>query len=79
MVQPVVLRDLMEGPVQPWQALVWAKHSPPPYARDLPLLHTLGPSHTLLQINLFYEDLEGEYRGGVVEEEQENEGGDASI
>ena len=39
----------------------------------------LGPSHTLLQISPYYEDLDGEYRGGVVEEEQENEGGDVSI
>ena len=70
----------MEGPVRPWQVLVWAEHSPLPYSRDLPLLHTLGPSHVLLQIGLHYEDLDGEYRGGgVVEEEIENEGEDASI
>ena len=69
----------MEGPVRPWQVLVWAETSPPPYTRDLPLLHTSGPSHTLLQIGPYYEDLDGEYRGGVMEEEQENEGGDASI
>ena len=79
MVQPAVLRDLMEGPVQPWQVLVWAEHSPPPYTPDLPLLHTSGPSHTLLQIGPYYEDLDGEYRGEVGEEEQENEGGDASV
>ena len=78
-VQPAVLRDLMEGPVRPWQVLVWAEHSPPPYTRDLPLLHTSGLSHVLLQVGPYYEDLDGEYRGGVVEEEQENEGGDASI
>ena len=78
-VQPAVLRDLMEGPVRPWQVLVWAEHSPPPYTHDLPLLHTSGPSHTLLQIGPYYEDLDSEYRGGVVEEEQENEGGDASV
>ena len=80
MVQPAILRDLMEGPVRPWQVLVWAEHSPPPYSWDLPLLHTSRPSHMLLQISLYYEDLDGEYRGGVVEErEEENEGGDASI
>ena len=79
MVQPAVLRGLMEGPVRPWQALVWAEHSPPPYSQDLPLLHISGPSHTLLQIGPYYKDLDGEYRGGVVEEEQENEGGDVSI
>ena len=78
-VQPAVLRDLMEGPVQPWQVLVWAEHSPPPYSIDLPLLHMSRPSHTLLQISPHYVDIDGEYGGGVVEDEQENEGGDASI
>ena len=78
-VQLTVLRDLMEGPVRPWQVLVWAEQSPPPYTQDLPLLHTMGPSHVLLQVGPYYKDLDGEYRGGVVEEEQENEGGDASI
>ena len=38
-----------------------------------------GPSHVLLQIGLSYVDLEGEYSGGVIEEEIENEGGDASV
>ena len=78
-VQPAVLRELMEGPVRPWQVLVWAEHSPPPYTQDLPLLHTTGPSHVLLQVGPYYKDLDGEYRGGVVEEEQENEGGSASL
>ena len=77
-VQPAILRDLMEGPVQPWQALVWAEHSPPEYSQDLPLLHTTGPSHVLLQVGLYYKDLGGEYRGGGVEEER-NEGGDVSL
>ena len=79
LVQPAILRDLMEGPVRPWQVLVWAKHSPPLYTQDLPLLHMTGPSHVFLQVGPYYEDLDGEYRGGVVEEEQENESGDASI
>ena len=39
-----------------------------------------GPSHVLLQISPYYEDIDGEYRGGgVVEEVEENEGGGASI
>ena len=67
LVQPAVLRDLMEGPVQPWQCLVWAEHSSPEYSQDLPLLHTSGPSHVLLQIGPYCEDLDGEYRGGGVE------------
>ena len=59
---------------------MWAEASPPPYTRDLPLLHTSGPLHVLLQVGPYYEDIDGEYRGGVMEEVDEgNEGGDASI
>ena len=79
-VQPAVLTTLMEGPIRPWQALVWAEHSPPPYSRDLPDLHTSRPGGILLQVGPYYEDIDGEYRGGaVVEEEEENEGGSASV
>ena len=70
----------MEGPIQPWQCLVWAEQSPPPYMQDLPPLHTLGPSHVLLQVGLYYEDIDGEYwGGGTVEEMEGNEGGNVSI
>ena len=80
LVRPAVLTTLMEGPVRPWQALVWAEHSPPPYSRDLPDLHTSRPGGVLLQVGPYYEDIDGEYRGGAVnEEEEENEGGGASI
>ena len=80
MIHPAVLMSLMEGPIRPWQCLVWAEHSPPPYTQDLPPLHTSGPSHILLQVGPYYEDIDGEYRGGVIEEEvEENEGGNASI
>ena len=79
-IHPAVLTGLMEGPIQPWQCLVWAKHSPPEYSQDLPLLHMSGPSHVLLQIGPYYEDLDGEYRGGGVEEMEEgNESGGASV
>ena len=78
--QPAVLRSLMEGPIQPWQCLVWAEGSPPLYSHHTPPLHTLGPSHILLQVGLYFEDLDGEYQGGgTVVEEEENEGGSASI
>ena len=40
---------------------------------------TLGPSHILLQVSPYYEDIDGEYRGGGVEEERENKGGGVSI
>ena len=79
MTQPAVLRSLMEGPVRPWQCLVWSEASPPPYSEDLPPLHTTGLSHVLLQIGPYYEDLDSEYRGEVMGEEIENEGGDASV
>ena len=79
-VQPAVLTTLMEGPIRPWQALVWAEHSPPPYSRDLPLLHTARLGGILLQVGPYYEDIDGEYRGAVVEEgDGENEGGGASV
>ena len=41
----------------------------------------LGPSYVLLQVSPYYEDLDGEYRGGDVmgEEEEGNEGGGASV
>ena len=40
----------------------------------------MGLSHTLLQVGPYYEDIDGEFRGGVVAEEvEENEGGDASV
>ena len=70
----------MEGPIQPWQCLVWAEGSPPEYRQELPPLHTMGPSHILLQIGLPLINIDGEYRGGVVEEVEEgNKGGNASI
>ena len=32
MVHPAVLTSLMEGPVRPWQCLVWSEESPPRYS-----------------------------------------------
>ena len=69
----------MEGPVQPWQCLVWSEASSLVYLQELPPLHMSGLSHVLLQVSLYYEDLEGEYQGAVIEEEEENEGGNVSI
>ena len=80
MVHPAVLTSLMEGPVRPWQCLVWSETSPPRYSRDLPDDHTSRPGGILLQVGPSLFDLDGEYRGGgVVEEVEENEGGDASV
>ena len=78
---PAMLRPLMAGPLRPWQMLVYLEISPPLYMQDLPALHRIGPSHVLLQVSPYYEDLDGEYRGGVAEEEGEieNEGRDASV
>ena len=48
--------------------------------RDLPPLHTTGPSHILLQIGLYYDDIDGEYYGSrVMGEMEENEGRDVSV
>ena len=80
MVHLAVLTSLMEGPVRPWQCLVWAEESPPRYSRDLPLDHTARPGGILLQVGPSLINIDGEYRGGgVVEEMEENEGGDVSV
>ena len=80
MVHPAVLTSLMEGPIRPWQCLVWSDESPPLYSRDLPLDHTSRPGGILLQVGPSLIDIDGEYRGGgVVEEVEENEGGGASV
>ena len=55
------------------------EESPPHYTRDLPLDHMSRPGGILLQVGPSLIDIDGEYRGGgVVEEMEENEGGDAS-
>ena len=76
-----VLTSLMEGPVRPWQCLVWSDQSPPRYSWELPDDHTLRLGGILLQVGPLWVDINGKYRGGgVVEEmEEENEGGNASI
>ena len=77
---PAVLTSLMEGPIRPWQCLVWSDESPPRYSRDLPDDHTSRPGGILLQVGPSLIDIDGEFRGGgFVEEMEENEGGDASI
>ena len=77
---PAVLTSLMEGPIRPWQCLVWSEESPPRYSRDLPDDHTSRPGGILLQVGPSLFDIDGEYRGGgVVEEVEDNEGGSASV
>ena len=79
-VHPAVLTSLMEGPIHPWQCLVWSEESPPRYSRDLPFDHTSRPGGILLQVGPPLIDIDGEYRGGgVVEEVEENEGGGVSV
>ena len=79
LVHPAVLTSLMEGPIRPWQCLVWSDNSPPRYSRDLPDDHTSRPGGILLQVGPSLIDIDGEFRGGgFVEEVEENEGGDAS-
>ena len=75
-----ILTSLMEGPIQPWQCLVWSEESPPRYSRDLPDNHTSQPGGILLQVGPSLIDVDGEYRGGgVLEEVEENEGEGASV
>ena len=79
-VHPAVLTTLMEGPVCPWQCLVWSDASPPRYSCDLPDDHTSCPGGVLLQVGPSLIDADGEFRGGgFVEEVEGNEGGDASV
>ena len=80
MVHPAMLIPLMEGPVRPWQCLVWSDESPPRYSQDLPDNHTSQPGRILLQVGPSWVDIDREYRGGgFVEDVEENEGGDASV
>ena len=79
-VHPAVLTSLMEGPIRPWQCLVWSDGSPLRYSRDLPDDHTSRPGGILLQVGPSLNDIDREYwGGGVVEEIEENEGGGASV
>ena len=70
---------LSKPALAPSECLVWSENDPLEYSHHLPPLHTSGPNHVLLQIGPALIDVDGEYRGGVMEEEMENEGGDASI
>ena len=80
MVHLAVLTSLMEGPIRPWQCLVWSAESPPRYSQDLPDDHSACPGGILLQVGPLLIDVNGEFRGGgYVEETEENEGGGASI
>ena len=50
------------------------------YSWDLPLDHTSRPGGILLQVGPSLIDVDGEYRGGgVLEEIEENKGGGASV
>ena len=69
-VQPRVLRPLMEGPLRPWQFLVYTDGSPLLYeANDLPAMEQRA-GHTLLQVGSVYEDFNGVYQGGDVAEDR---------
>ena len=75
-----VLTSLMEGPLRPWQCLVWSESSPPRYSRELLDDHTSRLGGVLLQVGPSLINIDGEYwGGGMVEEIEENEGGNASI
>ena len=79
-VHPAVLTGLMEGPIRPWQCLVWSDASPPRYSQELLDDHTARSGGILLQVGPSLVNIDGVYRGGgVVEEVEGNESGDASI
>ena len=79
LVHPAVLTSLMEGPLRPWQCLVWSESSPPRYSQELPDDYTSRLDGVFLQVGLSLIDINGEYRGGgSVEEIRENEGRDVS-
>ena len=69
--QDSVFISLMEGPIQPYQCLIWVNQGDPPaYEEDLIPSYHQRVSHTLVQIGLSHKDLDGEYMG-VVEETRE--------
>ena len=78
-IHPAVLTSLMEGPIRPWQCLVWSEASPPRYSRELPDDHTSRPGGILLQVGPSLIDIDGEYRGGGSEEVEGNDHEDASV
>ena len=79
-IHPAILTLLMEGPIRPWQCLVWSDESPPEYTHNLPLDHTACPGGILLQVGPLLIDIDGEYRGGgVLEEVEKNEGEGVSV
>ena len=69
-VQNGILILLMEGPIRPYQCLIWVNQgSPPKYLEDLIPSYCWRALHTLVQIGLSHEDLDGEYAGAVEREE----------
>ena len=71
--QDGVLIPLMEGPIQPYQCLIWANQGDLlAYSKDqVPLFHCRA-SHALIQIRPCFEDIDGEYADAVEEEKEES-------
>ena len=61
-----ILIPLIEGPLQPYQCMIWANQGDPPeYKEDLtPLFHHQA-LHTLIQIGPHFKDIDGEYAGAA--------------
>ena len=67
-----ILILLMEGPIRPYQCLIWANQgSLPPYHEDPAPLFWHHGGHVLIQIGPSFKDIDGEY-GGAVEVDEEN-------
>ena len=65
-----VLIPLMEGPIRPYQCLIWVNQGPPlTYDEDLIPSYHRQLSHALIQIGPLYKDLDGGYVVVVEREE----------
>ena len=68
-----VLILLMEGPIRPYQCLIWVNQgSPPAYDEDPIPSFQHRMDHALIQIGPRFEDLDGEYVGAIEEEREES-------
>ena len=68
-----ILILLMEGPIRPYQCLIWANQgSLLAYDEDPVPLFRCHTGHTLIQIGPRFEDLDGEYVGAIEEEREES-------
>ena len=69
-----ILILLMEGPIRPYQCLIWANQGLPPlYDEDLVPLFQCCMGYVLIQIGLSFEDIDSEYGGVQVMTKQQKQ------